>query len=176
MTKIGYCYRRSPDAAYRGAERIERGIYRLNRTRIRQFTNWIGMLACLLVGPEGVGHAVFCFGTDGHLSVEAATDGRGARFTMATSQASAGSSLKRSSLATAEHCGSCIDIAIGSNSRKQYLTSRRDRSPRLEAGSLAVCSYLAAVIADPPIESLFSAQPFTGNSILDSLQTVILLI
>ncbi len=143
---------------------------------MRQFTNWIGMLACLLVGPGGVGQAVFCFGTDGYLSVEAATDGRCAGSTWATSQASAGSSLKAPSLATAEHCGSCIDIPIWGNSREQYLTSRRDRSPRLEAGSPAVCSYPAPVIAEPPIESLFSSQPSTANSKLDSLQTVILLI
>lgn len=173
---MGYCYRRSPDAADRGAGRIERRVDCLKTTRIRQFTNWIGMLACLLVGPGGAGQAVFCFGTDGRLSVEAATDGVCAGFTSATSQASGGSSLKAPSLVTAEHCGSCTDIPIWRNSREQYFTSRRDTSPRLEAGSLAVCSYPAPVIAEPAIESLFSSQPSTVNSILDSLQTVILLI
>ena len=93
---------------------------RKNFTTLKQFTS-LGLLAFLVLLPNGVEGFVLCRGEDGHLEIELARQGSCFTCVEADEHDFKGSTMEDS------HCGSCVDMALAAAfrleaSRKHFIS------------------------------------------------------
>ncbi len=70
------------------------------------------LLAFISYGLIEIEHAVLCFGSDGHVAVEASLNGRCINVSVSPSQSTPRTSSENTITPTDNHCGACIDIPL----------------------------------------------------------------
>ena len=149
-------------------------IIRMQRVRIT--TIWIALSTYLPLGLGGMEQAVLCFGADGHVTVEAALNGRCSDFLEVSSQTAHQSTLITSRASTMDHCGTCIDIPILISSLNEHFAPIRNNSSQKQIKVLADFACAVPKFTKILTEDFPHFPPSAVNLTLISLSAVNLLI
>jgi hypothetical protein len=135
---------------------------------------WLLIVACFLLETGARSGLVLCFGSDGHVALEA-SDGGVCGTPLTTSGERVLSHGRFESKRRADHCGSCVDFPF-------FLSSNDDRRAKLNNQTLLVKAPVAvvpssafALVSDSSSRTVSFPRP-TQNIFLASRRTVVLLI
>jgi len=131
----------------------------------------------LIIGQLPLQGTVLCYGSDGHLAIENANGNKrcGQPLEINNSKSDIGSLNKIGNQYVTRHCGPCVDILISENNSEKKVVSSNNL-----LSQITMHAFAAYVISPILPEENFN---HTGliqkspeiNSILDSLQTTILI-
>lgn len=125
---------------------------------------WLLLFACLLLGAGARSRLVLCFGSDGHVALEASEVGVcGSSSNASVETIGFLTSLKSQS--RADHCGPCVDIPF-------FLSVANDQKVKLNNPTLLVTAPVA--IAPSPTFVLGPNAPNRTVSILRPTQNIVL--
>jgi len=154
---------------------------RKNRITFRPPTlNWLlpgFFLFHLIVGHVAFRGYVLCLGFDGHMAIESSADRATCSDGAAeNSHGESDTAFHHNDLVTANHCGICVDVPIGSDCHEYAKTQPEKKLPQPHALALKASIYenLALLVTRHLITNYRSG--IHKNSSLISLQTTVLLI
>ena len=130
----------------------------------------------LLAGVSGSSAAVLCKGADGHVKVEAATQGVCTSDTERSSERSAAGVPAYRAPHRGDHCGPCVDLPLGNEAGKE--TGMLAQATRTEVKVPIVSIFLEVSAPTAARVSHFArgSDGFLASPMLVSLRTVTLLI
>jgi len=142
--------------------------------------NWL--LAGLFLFHLVVGHVAFqgyvlCLGFDGHVAIESSVD-RATCFdcTAENSHSESNAAFHHNDLVTANHCGICVDVPIGSDCHEYAKTQPEKRLPETHALALKANVYEHVTSPATRHSTMNYRSGIHHNPSLVSLQTTVLLI
>lgn len=135
----------------------------------------IVFLSVFLLLPEQVMGTVLCIRADGHVTIEAAENGRCGFFAAPAAVPSPEQRAELSS-STDDH-GPCIDVPLFASTAVDAgpLVSTLSALPKLQAPVLALVAFVTPVYAESPQKYFVLPPPSYGSSLL-ALRTVVLLL
>ncbi len=131
-------------------------------SNIRAFMTWMCLSAYLLVGLGSINMAVVCFGTDGHIAIEAASDYCCDQSPDGSQHINSSSTMKVSLALAVNYCGPCVDLPFSAGNPDRQFVPTQDTSS--QARLLYLPSFAGAV-------SMFSEFTADGILPLSSLKT-----
>jgi len=146
----------------------------LNTTQVQKTIAVSVALTYLLSGMGVAARTVLCIGTDGHVAIEFAEDGICTSFSGENADNSSTGLAAQPTVPTNRHCGSCIDIPLGTGEvAKQPVVHRKSLSADVY---LVTESRLVAVGSRTAYACRTTAEaPSSTNWTLTCLRTVCLL-
>ena len=134
----------------------------------------IWLLIYLILIPMQLSGYVLCIGADGHVAFEAAADGH-CTDTHVCDSGHAAVTIAGTTM-EADHCGSCIDLAIFVPLNTQlYIVPANDVSAHPTGSAFALVKHQKRAATTLPLIHLQDFSPFTDPTLI-SLRTVIFLI
>ena len=137
---------------------------------------FIALLVYLIVGLRGMEHAVLCFGSDGHVAVEASQNGRCINFSASSSHRDPQTSSGNTISSAGSHCVGCTDIPLSINNNIKKVIFVKKYVPQKEITSLVGFSYISPLSELFLADKIFLKHPPFMNLALNTLRTVIYLI
>ncbi len=142
------------------------------KRRVRTSAIWISLLIYILAGVVGSEAMVLCFGSNGHIAIEAPPGGLCSE-TLDVSNETASPSTISSPSPSQDHCGPCVDFPIFT---EPYLASVQYASAQNLSGLHAISESPAVIFPDVATINLLPVPPPSADKTLNYLRTVILLI
>ncbi len=134
----------------------------------------IWLLIYLIIVPMPLSNYVLCIGADGHVEFEVAANGQCTDAHTFDSEHAA--VMFTAAAPEADHCGSCIDLAIfAALDTQPYLIPAKNGSIHPSVSVVALVPHQPRVSTIPIFTPLFGSPPLI-NPTLRSLRTVTLLI
>ena len=132
------------------------------------------LLVCVLMAPVAAMDVVLCIGADGHVTLEAASNGRCSDAAVPTSAARRPQTTV--TRASADHCGPCLDVPLSTDATKEQLSSALHTFPQLDAPGLALVTCLLSISLDLSTIPLGPCALPTVSTTLRAIRTVVLLL
>lgn len=147
----------------------------MNGQRVGRYAGYLAMLAYLLLQGGGAGGFVWCFASDGRVSMEASADGRCVSLATADAQA-ATPGPSGITPAPRPDCGECVDLPAhaGCADRPAAANAWRIRPDRTMPFPLPVPPQAASAV--PTHVDLTERAPPLSVPTLSNLRTVILVV
>ena len=130
------------------------------------------LLACFLVAPASTLSMVLCVRADGHITLEAAHNGRCSSPFIPT-----GMLLQEAQHDShTNHCGPCIDVPLSTDETKEQLSAAFSPLSQLDAPVLALVTCFLSVSLDLPTLPLGLCALPAVSTTLRAIRTVMLLL
>jgi hypothetical protein len=131
------------------------------------------LLACFLVAPASTLSMVLCVRADGHITLEAAHNGRCSSLFIPT-----GMLLQEAQHDShTNHCGPCIDVPLlTSDTHARQFVLASPLVLQLETPGFTLVPWIILASPDVAFVPLFRSPPAAANTALSALSTVILLL
>ena len=141
---------------------------------LRTFAAWIGLSAYILVGLGGMGRNIVCFGANGHIAIESASDSCCGKLSAVSSRINSSSTVISAQVSVDGHCRPCVDLPFWIN--EQYFIPFRHIYPQKQLLNLANFVFIIPASFESFAKELLPLPLIKVNSTLAFLRTAILLI